>query len=69
MIDWPHGSRSGEAFGVDEVQALLLAMQRAHVDLLIARKDNPAVISWLDQTSLGLPLCQSLRDMDPEGYL
>jgi hypothetical protein len=33
-VDWPEGMRSRRVYGVDEVQALLLAMQSAHADLL-----------------------------------
>lgn len=67
-IMWLDRPRSRWVCGVDEVQALLLAMQAAHTDLLIARKDDGLQISWLDQDSLGLPLAQTLRDMDPDGY-
>ena len=65
-IDWPEGVRSKAAGGVDEVQALLLAMQRAHTDLLSARENDGRVVSWLDDRSLGLPVANSLRDWDPD---
>jgi len=35
---YPEGTRSRKAHGVDEVQALLLAMQMAHADLLSERE-------------------------------
>lgn len=66
-IDWPEGARSRRVFGVDPVQALLLAMQGAHVDLLMAREDMGYTVRWMDSDSLGLPLMGSLRDLDPEG--
>lgn len=68
VIDWPTKKRGRRVGGVDSVQALLLAMQAAHVDLLMARKDDGADVMWLDNTSLGLPLSQGLRDLDPDGY-
>lgn len=67
VIDWPKKARERRIGGVDSIQALLLAMQAAHVDLLMARKDDGAEIVWLDNASLGLPLPQGLRDLDPEG--
>lgn len=65
-IDWPEGVRSKTAGGVDEVQALLLAMQRAHTDLLAARENDGREVSWLDERTLGLPIAKSIRDWDPE---
>jgi hypothetical protein len=50
-IDWPSKTRSGRVGGVDSVQALLLAMQAAHVDLLMARKDHCETVMWLNETS------------------
>jgi hypothetical protein len=65
-IDWPEGRRSKAAGGIDEVQALLLAMQRAHTDLLAARENDGREVSWLDERTLGLPIARSIRDWDPE---
>jgi len=66
-IGWTEGPRSRKAYGIDEVQALLLAMQMAHADLLSARENNGREVSWLDQRSLGLPLANSIRHWDPDG--
>ncbi|TIV51421.1 MAG: hypothetical protein E5V88_16490 [Mesorhizobium sp.] len=66
-IAWPEGSRSRKAYGIDEVQALLLAMQMAHADLLSERERNGRQVLWLDQRSLGLPIANSIRDLDPDG--
>ncbi|MFK0688258.1 DUF6968 family protein [Mesorhizobium sp. IMUNJ 23033] len=66
-IGWAEGPRSRKACGIDEVQALLLAMQMAHADLLSARESNGRQVSWLDQQSLGLPVANSIRDWDSEG--
>jgi hypothetical protein len=65
-IDWPDGPRGRYIGGVDEVQALLLAMQQAHTDLLAARNMENRTVEWLDERSLGLPLAGTIRDWDPE---
>jgi len=65
-IDWPEQSRRSRAGGVDEVQAVLLAMQKAHTDLLIARNRDGRKVEWLDEQSLGLPIAGTLRDWDPD---
>jgi hypothetical protein len=65
-IDWPEGRRSKIAGGGDEVQALLLAMQLAHTDLLAARENEGREVSWLDEPTLGLPIAEVMRDLDPE---
>jgi hypothetical protein len=65
-IEWPQGALSKHAYGIDEVQALLLAMQRAHIDLLAARENQGQHVSWLDEKSLGLPIPETIRDWDPE---
>ena len=66
-IDWMEGLRSRQVYGVDEVQAFLLAMQMAHADLLSARENDGRQVYWLDQRSLGLPIANSIRDWDPDG--
>ena len=63
-IDWPEGTRSKRAGGVDEVQALLLAMTRAHTDLLSARENDGREVSWLDGRKLWLPIADTIRDWD-----
>jgi hypothetical protein len=65
-IDWPEGTRSKRAGGVDEVQALLLAMQKAHTDLLSARENHGRKVSWLNDRSLGFPIADTIRDLDPD---
>lgn len=54
-IDWPEGTKSVSIYGVDEVQALSLAMQTAHAYLLAARERYGRVVTWLDGADLGLP--------------
>ncbi len=70
--------RSGEkveksyACGVDEVQALILAMQKAHVDLLASDRYQICGLNWLGLRDLHLPLppgvkVDDFRDLPPEG--
>lgn len=54
-IEWPNGSRARDVWGVDSVQAFLLAMQAAHADLLIRREHDNHDLSWLGGRCLGLP--------------
>lgn len=63
-IGWPERSRRRTIYGIDPIQAVLLAMQTAHVDLLVARKDEGRDIRWLDGRRLGLPIQDSLKDLD-----
>jgi hypothetical protein len=68
-VDWPEGARSRRIYGVDEVQALILAMQSAHTDLLVARKDYGRKVSFLGKRRLGFPVADVLRDLDADGYV
>ena len=68
-IAWPEGVRSGIVPGVDSVQALLLAMQTAHIDLLASRENDGRQVTWLNQQSLGLPIAEVIRDWDSDGRL
>ena len=63
-IDWPEGMRSRSTGGVDEVQALLLAMQTAHTDLLAARENDGRSVLWMGQRALGLPIANVIREWD-----
>ena len=54
-IAWPDGPRSRNAWGVDSVQSLLLAMQTVHSDLLHHQESDGLHIRWLDGKELGLP--------------
>jgi hypothetical protein len=59
-IDWPEGPGSGGVYGVDEVQALSLAMQAVHAHLLAARH-NGLEVTWLGEPALGLPALTPYR--------
>lgn len=65
-IDIPNKLIAGRAYGIDQVQALLLAMQKAHVDLLLMRNKSGRQVEWLDQENLGLPINEGLSDLAPE---
>lgn len=65
-IGWPEGNRSRRAFGVDDVQAFLLALQMAHTDLLAARENERRQVLWLGERDLGLPTAETLRDWGPQ---
>ncbi|MCD2324472.1 hypothetical protein LQ953_10650 [Sphingomonas sp. IC-56] len=69
QIDWPEGTKTKRAGGVDEVQALLLGMMLAHTDLLAARSMDGRAVEWLDDRSLGLPVPPNLRDCDPDNRM
>ena len=65
-IDWPEKLYRGHAYGVDAVQALLLAMQKAHTELLTARENDGRKITWLDMRSLGMPIPKTISDWAPD---
>lgn len=65
-IDWPERTKVHRAGGVDEVQALLLAMKGAHANLLAARNMDGRDVEWLGGLSLGMPIARSIRDWDPQ---
>lgn len=66
IIDFPDKPRKSQGYGVDAVQALLLAMKKAHVELLVMRDKVGRRIEWLDQENLGLPLDEVVRDLSPK---
>jgi hypothetical protein len=55
QIDWPDRQRESHGFGVDAVQALIIAMQMAHAELLTSAEGKSGALSWLGQADLGLP--------------
>lgn len=60
----PDLDHEAHAMGVDAVQALLLALQRAHIDLLAYRRDTGRPVQWLDMRELGLPLAGNVTPAD-----
>lgn len=64
-IDLPSKPIASQGYGVDQVQALLLAMQKAHVELLVMRDKLGRQVEWLDNENLGLPLSKTIQDLAP----
>ncbi|MEL6642583.1 MAG: hypothetical protein AAFQ79_01500 [Pseudomonadota bacterium] len=65
-IDWPSAPVTKRAFGVDQVQALLMAMQKAHVELLHARDAKAMTVTWLEDENLSLPIPENVKDWAPK---
>lgn len=67
-ITWPDREKILHGAGVDEIQALLLAMQHAHLYLLTSSDWKSGKLSWLGDRSsgLGLPLPDSVTLKDFE---
>ncbi len=67
-ITWPDREKIFYGAGVDEIQALLLAMQNAHVYLLASPEWKSGKLSWLGDRSIGLdlPLAASVTLKDFE---
>jgi hypothetical protein len=55
QIDWPDRQHSREIWGIDGVQALLLAMRSAHGALNLRGEREGLPLRWLGQEGLGLP--------------
>jgi hypothetical protein len=60
----PAGAHIREIPGVDGVQALLLAMEAAHADLLLLREQEGRTVRWLGGSGLGLPISTVIQDLD-----
>jgi len=64
IIIWPDRRRSSQGFGVDSVQALIMAMQKAHVELLASNEGRAGCLLWLGSRNLDLPLMGSVTPDD-----
>jgi hypothetical protein len=63
-IAWPGLPRRGAVFGVDSVQALLLAMQTIGALLYTARPPGMEDLQWLEKDGgFGFPLAPAVRDL------
>lgn len=61
-IDWPHRERTrSRVYGVDQVQALLLAMERVCFMLYDA---TPQVFLWEPDDILRLPVSPAFADLE-----
>jgi hypothetical protein len=56
--------REAEGWGVDPVQALLLALERAHLDLLTWRRDTGRPVTFMKSRDLALPLMSNVTPAD-----
>ncbi|RLJ40754.1 hypothetical protein BCF46_3324 [Litoreibacter meonggei] len=65
-IDLQGKPRIFHGYGVDQVQALLLAMQNAHVDLLVLRDRSRRRVEWFGDENLGLPIADGIQDLAPK---
>jgi uncharacterized protein DUF6968 len=63
-IVWPDREQRRRIFGIDAVQALLLAMQMAHVDLLLSPESKAGQLTWLEERDFGLPFSPGTRRED-----
>jgi hypothetical protein len=64
QIAFPSRDRAFHGFGIDEVQALLHAMQNAHADILMSDEYQNQGLMWLGMRELGLPLAGGLSTED-----
>jgi hypothetical protein len=64
QISWPDRERRFHIYGIDAVQALILAMQAAHADLLSSPEGKSGLLLWLGERDLGLPLPAALKPED-----
>lgn len=55
QIDWPDRQESAQIWGIDGVQALLLAMRSAHGALARRGGRERLPLRWLGEEGLGLP--------------
>jgi hypothetical protein len=56
-IDWPEGAQHGHGMGVDALQALLLALKCAAVDISCSKYAKEEKLVWLEMgMGFGLPL-------------
>ena len=64
QIDWPDRQRQFHGFGVDAVQALMLAMMMARVELLTSPEGKAGALLWFGRRELGLPSEETLAGND-----
>jgi hypothetical protein len=64
-IAWPDQKRVFHAYGVDAVQALILALRMVHAELLTPPEGRGGQIRWLGSNDLGLPPPHSPSSTDP----
>jgi hypothetical protein len=70
-IGWPTTVRKDYAFGVDAVQAVLLALQHIGIELYTSDAHKSGKLAWLEQgAGYGFPLPPTRRDLyEGDDYL
>lgn len=63
-IDWPTGTKKMNAFGVDSVQAILLATQMIGAELYASQYHKNGQLAWsAAKSGYGFPVTSSIRDL------
>jgi Domain of unknown function (DUF6968) len=63
-IDWPSGTKSKRAVGVDDIQAILLALQLIGSELYTSEYHKNGQLVWLAaESGYGFPVPSTARDL------
>jgi hypothetical protein len=62
-IDWPDDHYKSEAWGVDALQAIHLAMQKIASDLYASPYHKKGLLSWGESGGYGFPMTKNGRDL------
>ena len=63
-IDWPEGTRTASAVGVDSLQSLLFALKMLGVEIYTSNYHKSGRLVWTEPgQGYGLPVTQNLRDL------
>jgi hypothetical protein len=63
-VGWPEGLRSSEAWGVDGIQALLIALGKIGAELYTSNYHKSGRLQWREQgEGYGFLVAPSLRDL------
>jgi hypothetical protein len=64
QIEWPVRAKRKTIYGVDSMQALVLAMYLVPIELYISEPHKQGNLKWLEQgEGYGFPLSQSFSDL------
>ena len=63
VINWPDRERAFHAPGVDGIQALVLALERAAMDLAASPEANGGLLTFLGGTNLMLKVFPNVSDI------
>ncbi|MCK3838831.1 MULTISPECIES: DUF6968 family protein [Pseudomonas] len=55
-LEWPDRRQALRIFGIDAIQALLLAMQGARCELVSSPESAAGELTWLGEREFGLPV-------------